>query len=303
MPNASPRPWRMFLPLGIVLVLAAVWTIYWFVASGIAKDRFQDMRERFAAKGLTLVCAKESWGGFPFHFELTCTSPVIMLAGKAEARSENLLLVALAYAPRQVVALLDGPTTISTSTLKPMTAKHERAVAAITFDGGAEPKVSAEFPAIVIDGFGTAGMLRLHSRPAAVNGTDIAVSVSKLNYQPPGKPPLAVEEANLLGTAPDDDSLKIDQIEVLQGQLRCSGSGSVSLDEQRRLAGKIDAETNDIDALLALLAPQLRLSETQTNNLRTMLGLLGSETKASVIAKDGALYLGPFKITDLPPVY
>ena len=303
MPNASPRPWRMFMPLGIVLVLAAAWTVYWFVASGIARDRFQDMRERFAAKGLTLACASESWGGFPFHFEFTCTSPVITLAGKAEAQSKELLLVALAYAPQQIVALLDGPTTVSTSTLKQVTATHERAVAAITFDGGGQPKMSAEFPAIVIDGVGSADMLRLHSRPSSAGGTDIALSATKLSYQPSGKPALAIDEAGLLGSVQDDHKLKIDKIEVQQGQLRCSGSGSVALDDQHRVAGQVDTETNDIGALLTLLSPQLNLTDAQATSLRAMLGLLGNEAKVPVIARDGTLYLGPFKVTDIPPIY
>ena len=303
MPNASPRPWRMFLPLGIVLVLAAVWTIYWFVASGIAKDRFQDMRERFATKGLTLACTSESWGGFPFHFEFTCASPVIALAGKAEARSGSLLLVALAYAPRQIVALIDGPTLVSTNTLKPVTATHERAVAAITFDGGGQPKLSAEFPAMVIDGVGSVDMLRLHSRPASAGGTDVAFSASKLSYQPPGKQALAIDEAGLLGTIQDGGKLKIDKIEVKQGQLWCTGSGSVVLDDQHRIAGQVDTETNDIGALLTLLSPQLGLTDAQATSLRAMLGLLGNEAKVSVIARDGTLYLGPFKVTDIRPLY
>jgi len=303
MPNASSRPWRMFVPLGIVLVLAAAWSVYWFVASGIAQNRFQELRERHAAEGLTLACADESWGGFPFHFEFTCTSPVVTLADKAEARSGKLLLVALAYAPQQIVALLDGPTTVATSSLKPLTAKHERAVAAITFESGGQPKLSSEFPMVVIEGIGSADMLRLHSRPASAGGTDIAVSAIKLSYQTPGKPALTIDEATLLGTLEDARSLKIDKMAAQQGQLQCSGSGSAALDDQHRPAGQIITETNDIGALIALLSPQLNLTDAQASSLRAMLGLLGNEAKVPVIARDGALYLGPFKVTDLPPLY
>ena len=33
-----------------------------------------------------------------------------------------------------------------------------------------------------------------------------------------------------------------------------------------------------------------------------MLRLLGGEAKVPLIAKDGVLYLGPFRIADLPPL-
>ena len=34
-----------------------------------------------------------------------------------------------------------------------------------------------------------------------------------------------------------------------------------------------------------------------------MLGLLGNEAKAPLIAQDGVLYLGPFKVAELQPLY
>jgi hypothetical protein len=34
-----------------------------------------------------------------------------------------------------------------------------------------------------------------------------------------------------------------------------------------------------------------------------MISLLGNEAKVPVIARDGTLYLGPFKVTDIQPLY
>ena len=52
-----------------------------------------------------------------------------------------------------------------------------------------------------------------------------------------------------------------------------------------------------------MVGPHLDLSDGQLANLRTMLGLLGNAAKAPIIAKDGVLYLGPFKVADLRPLY
>lgn len=303
MPNAAPRPWRMFLPLAIVLLIALLWTVYWFIASGIARERFEAERTRLAGQGLTLACTEESWGGYPFHFEYACRSPILRQEEKAELRSADLLLVALAYAPWQVAALLDGPTTIAAEGIVPTRIEHERALAAVTFGKEGQTSVSAEMPAVSVPSLGGAGKLMLHTRPSSGGGTDVAVTLTKLSYAPPGKPPIAVDDGSLLGTLATDGTFRIDSFELKQGQLRYWGSGTLSLDPSRRIAGQVDTETNDIKALLAMVGPHLDLSDGQLANLRTMLGLLGNAAKAPIIAKDGVLYLGPFKVADLRPLY
>ena len=141
MPNAQPSSWRMLLPLAAVLLLALLWSIYWFLAAGYAKDRFAEERTRLEAQGVTLACQSESWGGYPFHFEFTCSSPVVKVRDRGEITSAKVLLTALAYAPNQIVALLDGPSTVTRNGDQPITANHQRAIAAITFARDRNPKV------------------------------------------------------------------------------------------------------------------------------------------------------------------
>ena len=303
MPNAAPRPWRMFLPLGLVLVLALLWTIYWLVASGTVKDRFSQERAALAAQGITLACTQESWAGYPFHFEFTCNSPVLTYGNKAEIRFARLLLVALAYAPSQVAALIDGPTTISGAGIAPVSVVHQRALAAVTAGKNGQFSLSAELPAASVTGVGDAKKLLLFTRPSSVAGTDIALQVTDVTYLPPGRPPIHVDDGTLQGTLQADQSFKIDRFELHQGQLVYWGSGTLALDAQRRVSGQVNTETNDAKALLAVAGPQLGLSDSKLASLRTMLGLLGSDAKAPIIARDGVLFLGPFQIAELKPLY
>ena len=85
--------------------------------------------------------------------------------------------------------------------------------------------------------------------------------------------------------------------------MRYWGSGALSLDPQHRIAGKLETETNDMQALLALVGPQLGLSESNLANIQTMLSFMGNGAKVPIIAKDGALYVGPLKAAELPPLY
>jgi hypothetical protein len=293
----------MFLPLAAILLLALLWTLYWFIAQGMVKTWYADERAHLAAQGLTLACAEEDWGGFPFHFEFTCNSPAVSLNDRAEVRSSKLLLAALAYAPWQVVALLDGPSSIIAAGEAPVDIAHQRAVAAVTFDSDSNPRMSAEIPALSIPGLGTAAKLMLHSRPATAGGTDVAVSVTDGNYQPEGKPPLPISRGDLLGSLEPASALKVENVTLQTGSVRYWGSGTVGLDAAHRISGRLETETNDLDGLLKLLGPHLQMSDQQAAGLRSMLGLLGNEAKAPLIAQNGALYLGPFKIADFPPLY
>jgi len=292
----------MFLPLAAVLLLSLLWSIYWFVASGMVQARFVEERARLAAQSLTLTCAEEDWGGYPFHFELTCVSPVLNRENQAEVASSRLLLTALAYAPWQVVALLDGPSTITAARVPSVTADHQRIIAAITFDNDWKPKLSAEIPTVSVPGHGSADKVMLHTRPSPQGGTDVAISARNVKIERPGKPVIAIGEGAITGTF-SGKTLAVERVELQQDAVRYWGSGTLELDAQNRPSGKLDTETNDLDGLLALLEPHLQITPENKAGLRTILGLLGNEAKAPLIAKDGVLYLGPFKISEIKPLY
>ena len=303
MPNSPVRSWRMLLPLAAVLLLALLWTVYWLVASGIAERRFAEERARFAAQGVTLACAREDWGGYPFHFEFSCVSPALEWKNRGHIQSSSLFLTALAYAPWQIVALLDGPSNFAITDVPGGTASHQRAIAALTYDRDWKLKISAEIPALSMPDLGGVSLLMLHTRPSVTGGTDIAVSARDVNLQRPGTPSLSIGEGEFVGTLTSDRMLKVERFHLQQDRVNYSGSGSVNLDNSNRPSGKLDTQTNDLDGLLAILAPHLQLTEDKKSGLRAMLGLLGNEAKAPIIAKDGILYLGPFKLTELQPLY
>ncbi len=293
----------MFLPLIIVLILAALWSAYWFIAITFAQSEAARQRQALAQRGLTLACTQESWGGFPFRFEFTCQTPVLTVADRAEAASSRLLLVALAYNPWQVVALLDGPTTVTAAGILPRKAEHQRVVAAVTLAKDNAVSVSAEVPGIAVEGLAKADTVMVHTRPSENGLADIAVSVAGFNFQPQGRPPLEIDTAAVRATADSALNLKVDSVELQRGSVRYWGSGSVALDAERRISGQLATETNDLNGLLTLLEPHLDMTDDEKANLRAMLGLLGNEAKAPIIAKDGNLLLGPFKIADLLPLY
>ena len=305
MPSAPSRPWKMFLPLGIVLLLALCWSIYWFVAIGFAKQRFAAERLHLSTQGITLSCSEENWGGFPFRFEYGCSTPGFIFDGRIEIQPSNLLVVALAYAPWQAVALIDGPTRIRAAGTDPDHVEHGRAIAALTLDRTGTASLSAEVGDVIIPALGSLEKLTLHTRPSPLpeGGTDIAITVIRPSCEVPGEPAFSLDQASFLGTLQSGRKLAVERVELQQGSVRYWGSGLLSLDSENRISGKLDTETNNTTALLDGVAPYLRFTEQQRAGLQTMLGVLGNEAKVSLIATDGALYLGPFRMAVLPPLY
>ena len=303
MRNDSRRPWKMLLPLFGVLALAAAWSAYWFIAIGIAEAAVASERRKLVERGITLRCGRETWGGYPFRFEFHCASPVLTYKDRLAASSGNLLAVALAYKPWQVVALIDGPTTATGWGLLPTRASHRRIIASVTFGQDKQPRVSADVPQLAIAGLLTVDRIVLDTRPEANGATGVASSFVKLNYRPGDRPQLVIGRGELVGTITGAKFLHVEKIELSRGTVRYWGTGDVTIDTGNRLAGKLSTETNDFDGLLAILEPHLDIPDRQKAGLRGVLGLIGNEAKADIIASDGHLFIGPFKIADLMPLY
>lgn len=301
--SSTARSWRMFLPLAAVLLLSLLWTVYWVLASGVAQSRLAEERSRLAAQGLTLACTREEWGGYPFHFKFACSTPVLRVADRLAINSSEILLTALAYAPWQIVALIDGPSTFTGLGDRAINAEHQRAIAAFTFGGDWKLNLSAKVPALSVSGHGGAEQLMLHTRPSDEGGVDVAVSAKGVSFQFPDKPTLSITEGELLGTLLPGNSLKIERVSLQLDKVRYWGSGALALDTANRPSGRLEMQTDDLDALLTLLSPYLRLTEDKKMGLRSVLSLLGNDAKAPIIARDGVLYLGPFRITGLEPLY
>jgi hypothetical protein len=102
--------------------------------------------------------------------------------------------------------------------------------------------------------------------------------------------------------------LEISSLKISQGPVNFAAQGKIFLDPQRRLAGKLSSQTNDIDGLMKFIAPIFALNEDDSAAIKNLASLAGTDpatntTKADFTARDGALYWGLFKLADLEPLY
>src|SRR5438270_809407 len=76
MNNTDMRPRRrsrlVVMPLALVIVLAGLWSAFWFYAASTAETQIARWREREASFGRVQTCASQSVAGYPFRIEVRC---------------------------------------------------------------------------------------------------------------------------------------------------------------------------------------------------------------------------------------
>lgn len=107
---------RALWPVASLAVLAFAWCIYWYIASEKAKESFAKYIEKNRRAGIEITCADARWGGFPYRFELRCSSLSATgeRAGIAiDFSGKSVRAVALAYSPLHLIVEIDGPFSFS----------------------------------------------------------------------------------------------------------------------------------------------------------------------------------------------
>lgn len=290
----------MVLPLVAIIVLAVLWSVYWFAALAIAKNEFARERARQAERGLTLSCEAESWSGYPFRFEYECLLPQVADDRGGSGTTKNLRAVAMAYKPWHVLLFLEGPTDLSLSRQGNLTIRHDPARASLLVEGQRAGQLTIEASNLDAGGLLTAGTILFSARTAGAHQFDYAINSETLAVNPPGMAPIAADQFESQGTLTADETLVITSALLQQGTLQLTAAGQVALDEHRRPYGQITLKTNDAAALMHVFGSMQLFTEQQGTALSALLTVAGNQV--TLTANNGELYAGPLKIADLQPL-
>jgi hypothetical protein len=300
--------------IGMVLV-TILWCTYWVIASGFVRDTFENARARLAERGVALDCKALDWGGFPFRFERDCIEPTLTLSNET-VRAGNLLVVMQAYVPNRAVALLDGPLTSASG----IAVTHDRAMASARFSGERQWQASLEVPKLKAGSYGTADRLLVSARDTGSDRLDVALDAKaaeilieaglliKLDQASleASLPRKALGRDNLKALARSGEKIGIDSLRLAKGDLVMTAKGEIGVATSGQIEGHLTTTSNRLDLLLTELRQNFGLSDKDAQTLETMIGLLqpGKTTNVTLdlIAKDGKLYWGPVKLTELPRV-
>lgn len=112
--GSSPRTWLIVVPTAGMVVLAVLWSAFWYYASGQAETAVASWRAHEGEAGRTYDCGQASFGGFPFRIEYNCADPAVDDRGAAlSLRARNLAAVAQVWDPTLVIGEVTGPLTVA----------------------------------------------------------------------------------------------------------------------------------------------------------------------------------------------
>lgn len=110
-PPRRPRPWLVIVPVGLLVVVALLWSGVWFYAASRANREIDAWIGREARLGRVWTCTDRTLAGFPFRFEMRCHQPTLETRGGDAIRftAVSVQAVAQVWAPNHIVAEFAGP--------------------------------------------------------------------------------------------------------------------------------------------------------------------------------------------------
>lgn len=308
--SASPMQRRRLMvvvPLILVLVLAAAWSGFWLYSVTRAEGMLAEWRQREAQAGRSYACGRQSIGGFPFRFELSCNEASAEFASnepKVAFKAANLHLAGQVYDPTLLIAELGSPLTIAISGEAPVRVNWQLLQISMRGRPPAPERVS-----MVVDNAGIdrpagatgetllrAKRIELHGRVAAgtvLNRPVLDLAVTLIDFAAPTLHPMMRKPLDVTATGvlrgldnlqplPIPARLKqlqaaggrfeIKQARVQQGDVTAVAAGSLGLTSSGRLDGELTVTVAGIERVL----PQLGIEPLGpvTNTLAPALGAL-----------------------------
>jgi hypothetical protein len=131
--RAQPRRrrWRLWALPAAVILLAALWTVLWYVSASVADRALAGWVEREAASGRAYACGTQTIGGFPFDIWARCNDVSAEIQNSQPPYSitaKAVDFVAEVYRPTRLVGEISSPLTVAVNGQPPnLTADWTRA--------------------------------------------------------------------------------------------------------------------------------------------------------------------------------
>ncbi|WP_414472946.1 DUF2125 domain-containing protein [Microvirga sp. M2] len=344
-PAESGRHSRFWLytPLILLLLVAAAWSVAWFVIRNRAAETLDAWIVSEKRIGRHWTCTDRTIAGYPFRIEIVCGA-LSLKQGAVTASFGRTEAIAQVYQPRLVIAEVAGPLHVSDGKVT-VQGRWDLLQASIHASqaGLQRLSIAANAPKVTVTGLlpqeiATSGQhLELHLRPnpsrASENAYDAALSVKQasipqldaliggteltdLNADATATQtadfqgrPLAQELERWRGAGGVLDVL---MLSVTKGPRRLEAKGQLNLDGEHRPAGQLNVAAAGLDGLIG------NITGNRTGG--ALLGaLLGQNPRARdktgaqppvaqlppLSLNNGFLAMGPFVIPNfrLQPLY
>jgi hypothetical protein len=285
--EALPPPRRrrrlgLYLPFGLLLLLAAGWSVGWLVIRSHVTAGLDEWIASEAAAGRRWSCADRAVGGYPFRIEIKCSEFTV---DRPDVRASvgRLLVVSQIYRPRHIIAEASGPLRLKAGPTEADGRWKLLQASVMLADKGFdlidlvvdEPVVSLHEPGgIPVDL--SSRRFEGHLRPLPEDRTAMQLAMSSkaavipgLNELLGGKDP-ADTAFDVVITQTDDlparplwselerwraagGVVRLTSLKVVKGQARLEGTGRIGIDAQHRPDGQLDLAAAGLGGVLGQL--------------------------------------------------
>lgn len=292
--------WRYVSLLVLVAALFAGWSGFWYYATGKAQATIEGWRAREAKAGRIYACGSESFGGFPFRFEMNCAAASVSFLSNqqpVEVKARGILVAAQVYQPTLLLSEFHGPLTVATPGQAPeLIANWKLFQSSVRGTPSAPERGSLVLDKPVLDGMsnGTARTLlradhiEIHGRLAEGSALDQPVIEVALRLDGAVAPDLHPATAQPINATIDTmlrglndftpkpwherfrqiqsagGRIDVTQARVQQGETIAVGSGSVSINPNGRLQGQLRVTIAGLESFLKRIGAQQMVQTSPT---------------------------------------
>ena len=333
----------LIAPFALVALVVVAWSAAWFLIRDRVETEIDRALAREAALGRDWDCAGRNIVGFPFRIEINCASLRLSGADGMNFSLGSSRALAQVYQPRHLIVEVSGPMRGGDgrafvdgdwSSLRASVKELGR--------GTEQVSMIAIEPRVTVTGVAPAPIesasdrVEIHARPSpdasggfrsvdlvvrAVNATAPALD-GLIGNRAPAQFELQARATNIRGLggrAPEElaerwrregGAIELALLDIAKGTARVRITGEFTLDEQRRLTGRIKPEAAGIEEIVRQVA-----GPEQAQNVAMMLqAMSGQAAEGSpsnmrslpqVDLRDGRIFVGPFPIPQLrlPPIF
>lgn len=290
----SPRrtSWRYVILLLLVVALCGGWSLFWYTATDKAQTALDGWRAREAQAGRIYACGDESFGGYPFRFEINCDAASAQFQRSQpplEIKARGIVVAAQVYEPNLLISEFRGPLTVAAAGEAPqLVVNWKLAQASVRGTPAAPERTSVVLDKPVIDAVngGTtrtlvkANRIEVHGRLAegsALSQPVIEVALRLDDAMAPDMHPAmalpldasidtVLRGLNDFSPKPwaerfrqiqaDGGRIDVTNARIQQGETTAVGSGSVSINPTGRLQGQLRVTVAGLEPFLKLIGAQ-----------------------------------------------
>lgn len=344
-PPAPARRSRLglYLPLILLALVVAGWSGFWLVARSMVTDGIDRALAEARARGDVWNCHERTVGGYPFRLEIRCSDVTLARsasAGVVQLSAGPLLVIGQPHTPNHVIAQAKGPLALQLADGARLTARWDSAEASRRTASGALERLSVDIrrPVVTLalpqgaSSTVSAAVIEAHLRrnpasPAPADARDLFLRTTQLvsgeldsllgDTNPSDLDiQLTASQSSLLGKGLTPVTLeawrvaggKLDftRLNLKKGIKQIEARGEIAIDEDKRLAGRIEPSAANIDqfAGIRLRGGAMDLASALSGRAQPT-GPDGLRPLPAIDIRGGRIGFGPIRlpVPPLAPLY